>query len=487
MEEKTILRTGIISDIHISKRSREDLKSLEIDIGNYASAIAQLNKLADNKLDMLIMLGDYTYTGNPLHAESFIQSTKVILDGIFGKNNHPKLLFVYGNHDTAWNFNKPISYNCINVKEWEALFKKYSLMPEKAETDGLGSYHINITKNGQEYHYITLNQQGYNPNTFSSVTLDWVDNILSFLPNNKYVFVSAHSPIQKSGVFGTNAEIECKADSLSKGNDNLHHLLSKYPNVIYLSGHTHFSQLLESSIMQKGYTALFASPVLLQTFYSLSNPYVNSLRELPYGMGLYIETNVDGSQNINRVRFDYSKLYAEITVDYDKSHNNTIKNPAFGLNGEPEYISDIYLSDCKVINQENVALFDKPFLLPPPDIDGNYLKKYTASRDIAPEFPQNSFIKVSDATYNAQDKEFSALIEFPKTATPSLHYRIAFLDDGNALLNEVWVLDELYNFTNEDIHSFNKITCEKSPSYIKITPVNEYGSFGKAIICEISA
>ena len=486
MEEKSILRTGIISDIHISRRSREDLKSLEIDIRNYASAIAQLNKLAENKLDVLLMLGDYTYTANPFHAESFIQSTKAILDGIFGENNHPKLLFAYGNHDTAWNFQKPISYNCINVEQWEALLKKYSLFSNAIETDSLGSYHINITKNGQEYHYITLNQQSYNPNTFSNVTLDWVDNILSFLPKDKYVFVSAHAPIQKSGVFGTNSEIECKADSLSMGNDALHQLLSKYSNVIYLSGHTHFSQLLESSIMQKNYTAVFASPALLQTFYSLSNPYVNSLRELPYGMGLYIETNLDRSQNINRVRFDFSKLYAEITVDYDKSHNNTIKNPAFGLKGEPEYISDIYLSDCKVLEQEKVALFDKPFFLPVPDSDGNHLKKYTESRNIIPEFPQNSFIKVSEATYNAQDKEFSALIEFPETVTPSFHYRIAFLDADNTLLNEVWLLDKLYNFTNGNMHLFNKIACDKSPSYIKITPVNEYGSFGKAIICKIA-
>lgn len=100
-EKNIVMKFAVISDAHISYTtfSANDILDRLI---KYASAIGDLKDISGGKLDAVMMCGDYSSIGCKEQAITFAQSTKVIFENIFGKENMPKLLIGMGNHDTCW-------------------------------------------------------------------------------------------------------------------------------------------------------------------------------------------------------------------------------------------------------------------------------------------------------------------------------------------------------------------------------------------------
>lgn len=492
-ESNIVLKTGVISDPHLSY-SNYSLQRITERTQGYANAIAQLNEMAGGELDAVMMLGDYTSTGNKLQGETFAQATKVIFDGVFGEGNWPVLSLAYGNHDTYWKFASP-EYSSMSVSEWESLFKTYALLNDGVDTDGLGSYHYKVVKGEKEFHYITLETQKYNPNEYAAETLEWLDNLLSTISSDEYVYVGSHAPIQKSGVYGTDSELEKNAAWASAGSDGLHEVLAKYPQVIYMSGHTHFSECPDTAIMQNDYTAITVSSLLAQNFYSAKSPYIDGTDSISGGMGLYIEVDGNGNQRISRVDFAGSETVADIVVDAEKSADLSAENPAYGLAGEPEYISSLALSSCSVKTKGTASVYGDVWKLPKPDAEKSQLNYYTKERDEQPAFAESSAVTVSDSLFDEANKTLKATVEFPQTENKTLHYRIAFLDENGGLLKEYWALGNWCPTTagvseSGKTHlnaSSLKYTVQDIPAAaqvfsVRVTPVSEYGSLGNAIV-----
>ena len=100
-EKNIVMKFEVISDAHISYTtfSSDDILDRLV---KYASAIGDLKDISGGKLDAVMMCGDYSSIGCKKQAITFAQSTKVIFENIFGKENMPKLLIGMGNHDTCW-------------------------------------------------------------------------------------------------------------------------------------------------------------------------------------------------------------------------------------------------------------------------------------------------------------------------------------------------------------------------------------------------
>ena len=136
----------------------------------------------------------------------------------------PEQYFLMGNHDMLLNKGDPE----IQIQMWE-------------EATGMPNVYYSFVKQG--YSFIVLGSEGQEAGElatdeawFSEDQLSWLKEELAAaeardpdLP----IFVFCHQPLQDTGP-GTN-------NSLIIQNDELEEILREYPQVVYFSGHTHYS------------------------------------------------------------------------------------------------------------------------------------------------------------------------------------------------------------------------------------------------------
>ena len=142
-ENDILFRVAVISDIHISYgyHSEQDIVN---NLNFYANKVADLYHVSGGKLDAVMICGDYTSNGIYEQARTFVQSTKTIFEGIFGKENFPKVLIGMGNHDTCWR-------QCMSPKEWFKVIADYG-MTEYFESDSdidEGNIHMTVEREGK--------------------------------------------------------------------------------------------------------------------------------------------------------------------------------------------------------------------------------------------------------------------------------------------------------------------------------------------------
>ena len=260
-ENNIVLRMGILSDLHLgyAEHSVNTIKNM---VSNYANSVATLDSMANNQLDAILLCGDYTGGGNTVQATTFASSTKAILDALnVGKADadKTKMYMTYGNHDTEWG-------GCLSYDGWEEILGNYGLLDhvENGPQDS-GSYSGTITKNGKTYYVFSVETATYNnpSNTFRTDVLEWLDNGLNAATTanpNAYVYVISHAPIKESGVYGSDmdfcknsdwatAEAGYNSTTTDSGvtyntSSDIDGVLSKYPQVMYFSGHTHYGNAL---------------------------------------------------------------------------------------------------------------------------------------------------------------------------------------------------------------------------------------------------
>lgn len=481
-ENNIILKAAVISDLHISY-TEYSVNEIVDKLNGYASAIADLYDISGGDLDAIMMCGDYSSIGNAEQARTFAQGTRVIFDEIF-KEKQPKLLIGMGNHDTCWNQKH---YHSMRAKEWYEIFEEYSLTADFSDKSDVenGNIRIDIDKNGRQYTFLYVETDWYAENSFKSETLEWLDKMLYEITTetpNRFVFVGMHAPVSESGIYGTDKELESGADWATSKN-NIDKILSKYHQAVVFSGHTHFSGELETTIMQKNYTAINVPPVMSLGYYtSLNNK---------HGMGMYIEVDSMDNMRIKRVNFTRNRAKCEVLK------SETIDNPSVGTwPGEPDKFTWLELKSCTVIKNEQPSFYKPDWIIDVPDDKGKFLEKYSKIRgDIEPpKFSENATMVLKES------KADGIKISFPVAYSGAkiLFYKIKITDIKDGVEKEFRVLGNWVDInkgvaagnTHKDAKAFEyelpPVVSDKESYVISISAMDEYGNESKPLTVRLS-
>lgn len=230
--EGDTLTVGILSDLQFSPEG-----------GNptYENAYRKaLELLKAQDVDMILNVGDYTDTNTQEAADNVTR----ILNEVYPESERPISLSIMGNHD-YW---LPYFVDC-----WEIPFKG-KMQRRAMEAMGETSPWTHKVVNG--YHFI-----GFSPSTGDmddsayADKLDWAKEQIKIAVKDapdKPVFVIIHAP--PAGTVNSTAGTAW--ESGDEESDLLDELFSQYPQVVSISGHTHFSLLDDRSIWQGEYTAI---------------------------------------------------------------------------------------------------------------------------------------------------------------------------------------------------------------------------------------
>lgn len=222
------LRVGIISDTQLTENYDSYAQNLE----------KALTYLKNRGTDVLIFGGDYSDLGTQKAADRF----KSVYDGVFG-NDKPISVAVMGNHD-YWlgNF-----FDC-----WEIPFK--SKMRKRLE--GIfGDNYINVKViNGYTFFAFSPEDGSMDGKYDIELARKVLDDAVQRTPD-KPIFVVTHQNPSDT-IRGSQAW----------GNSQLNELFKNYPNVLSISGHSHYSMLDETNVMQTiAAKAALSQPSITQT------------------------------------------------------------------------------------------------------------------------------------------------------------------------------------------------------------------------------
>jgi Predicted phosphohydrolases len=240
-------------------------------IGDVHEKISNFNKLAEDfheinpNMDALIMNGDTVDQGLPSQYESVkkaIDKKSSILPKIIIKNIGNHEFFDYGIEE--------------NSPEQVETFKKRYL-------DFAGEEFVYHDKWIKNYHFISLGSESGNTKELGSMKaflsdkqLKWLEEKLSEkYEKGKPIFVFLHQPLSYYGLSGVEQDQQFKD------------ILSKYPEVILFSSHTH-ALLNETGIKTNlPFTTVHTGAVA----YTMLIDGSGNRQDVNYNQGLYVEVN----------------------------------------------------------------------------------------------------------------------------------------------------------------------------------------------------
>ena len=224
------VKFGVITDAHIP-----NMETIEKNLYN---ALFELKK---REVDLLIFAGDICDQNQEWAYEIY----KTIFDSVFGVNR-PQVLAVSGNHDLWSN---------VHVCDKTAVenLMKYN---------GQGDFNTHLEVNG--FHFIGVTSYPYfdGKDTETEGAFEaskrgdyayiegWLEAELekSCSASEKPVFVITHFPPKNTLPGSYRTELD--------GNKTLAEIFKRYPQVISISGHTHFSLYDDRSIHQRDFTSV---------------------------------------------------------------------------------------------------------------------------------------------------------------------------------------------------------------------------------------
>lgn len=323
-------KVGVISDTQLPP-TEEDLKNNDKYVNNLKKA---LTVMKNNDVDMIVFAGDIGDLGTYFAFETYENT----IDEVFGEER-PIVQTVMGNHD-FWNKNAKTAINHLKAFE-------------KVTNESPWTHYV---VNG--YHFI-----GASPNCGSMsagyrLTSRWLDRELekaSKDSDGKPIFVMTH-----------NQPFDTCYGSEDWGDKTLNKVLSKYPNVVNFSGHSHYSILDERSIWQGDYTVMSTQSL---SYTELEQGKENgtippNAEETPMG---YIMDFSDNAVNIHRINFSDGNLGKEEKKDMLWSFSLPYKN-----DGKYSFDSRKALNAAPIISDTTgTADFD----------GGNVILSFTAGTD----------------------------------------------------------------------------------------------------------
>ena len=216
-------RMVVCSDIHITEETNirtQRLRNMLKQMNDYAAS----NPDNYNKIDAICIAGDIGHDGT---VEQWSLAKKVLDEGM---SEETQLVITTGNHDHY-------AFPQTAKQEFEKIFGA-----------DVAQQHIQIGG----YHFITVNFDIEGWDCTENVPI-WLDTELAKATEeagtNEPIFVLQHIGNQDT-LLGTCSHF------LSGTCNKLNAVLSKYPNVVDFSGHTHYLQNDQCAIHQKDFTSI---------------------------------------------------------------------------------------------------------------------------------------------------------------------------------------------------------------------------------------
>ncbi len=300
--DSDIIKVGIISDTQLTA-----------DYDKYAQNLEKaLNYLKNRETDVLIFGGDYSDLGTQKAADRF----KSVYDGVYG-DDKPISVAVMGNHD-YWLAN---FFDC-----WEIPTK--SKMRKRLE--GIfGDKYTNVKViNGYTFFAFSPDDGSMEGKYDIELARSVLDEAVKRDPE-KPIFVITHQNPSDT-IRGSEAW----------GNTQLNELFKEYPNVVSISGHSHYSMLDETNVMQTDYTAI-GTQSLSYTDFDLGYEPVGvtaNIESNPMLLYMTVEGNNvkmerifvnDGSEYNPSQRYTFSFPYDKNTAQYTQARKDSAGNPYF--------------------------------------------------------------------------------------------------------------------------------------------------------------
>ena len=271
-----VVRFVACSDIHLdgdeNQQAAKRFANLFNDMYEYAEGCEYKN------LDAVLVAGDFTGGGAEKEYQIY---TKIINEN---KKDETQVLTILGNHEF-------IDYRDVDASVGYDVYRKY--INKDVDTD--------IVING--YHFIGVSYDD-NGSTFSGKT-KWLNERLKNATAedpDKPVFVYQH-PHPALTVYG----------SVNWGDIDTRAVLSKYPQVVNFSGHSHYAASDPRSVWQGEFTAVGCGS--LSAFMGNLN-YIEGDKDAPGNSGGAWLVEVDANGNVNMRLYDIENRMFFDNIDY---------------------------------------------------------------------------------------------------------------------------------------------------------------------------
>lgn len=445
------LRVGIISDLQLPD-------STDKTTHQYESFEKTLTMLRNKGMDVLIIGGDQTNVGTKKAWSTY----KEIYDNVMNGYDTPIPLYIMGNHD-YW---LPDFFSCFEIPTPATQQKRF--------TKYTGEYpYSHKTING--YHFICWSSSDGSYDK-SYTNEDWIRGELDKAvadSSEKPIFVISHLNPQDT-VYGSD----------DWGNSDIARILKDYPQVISLSGHSHYSLIDERSIWQGEFTTFTTQSldyIELETGkFNGSVPkdaYGNSMADKVPGC-LYMEIE-DSKVTIERLEANTGKAFKESWV---------IEAP-FGSEASLSRYTDARRNSNQapvLENELNAAVSDIT------DIDGNAQKMLSFKAGSDDDFVHSYKLEFCD--------ENKKLLEFEETDYNNniVHYdengdKISSdnkkYDDGTPkkITEVLYFSDYILGLDNmsDTVQLRLPGNIPENAKYVVVTAIDSWGAESNSVTCEL--
>ena len=392
-----VLRFIACSDIHLNGEGDQQaairLANLFKDMYKYAEGSEY------KSIDAIVVAGDFTGGGAEKEYKIF---NKILKEN---KKDETQLLAVLGNHEF-------IDYRDTDASVGYDVYKKF--INEEVDTD--------IVING--YHFIGISYDD-NGKTFSG-KVKWLNERLFKATEedpHKPIFVYQH-PHPFLTVYG----------SANWGDFDLKKVLSKYPQVVNFSGHSHYAASDPRSVWQGEFTAVGCGS--LSAFMGNLN-YIEGDVDAPGNSGGAWLVECDAQGNVSMKLYDIENRMFFKNIDY--------------------YFTDLSNSSKRT-----------------------HSWKQQEARDTAPQFPE-------DATINAyMDENCDTIISFPEANGyyPAESYKITVTKKLKTVY-EKSVISEYVRATDDEV-TVNIGQISNGEYKVKIVAYSPYAKAGQTLIQNIN-
>ena len=381
-----VLRFVVCSDIHLNGEEDQEAAVRFADL--FKDMYAYSENAGYKNLDAVLVAGDFTGGGAEKEYEMF---NKIVAEN---KKDSTQLLAVLGNHEF-------IEYRDVDATVGYDVYKKY--INENVDT------HVVI--NG--YHFIGVSYDDDGKNFTKK--MKWLDETLAQATKenpDKPVFVVNH-PHPFLTVYG----------SVNWGDITLRTVLSKYPQVVDFSGHSHYAASDPRSVWQGAFTAVGCGS--LSAFMGNLN-YIEGDQDAPGKSGGAWLVEVDADGNVSMKLYDAANRMFFGNVDY--------------------YFTNLGKTSKRTYNWHKQK-----------------------SLDTAPEFPENS------AVSHTVSEENEVVISFPeaKGYYDAENYKIKVTDSKYKTVFEKTVISEYVRATDDDV----SVNIGNLPAGTYTVTVNSYSPY----------
>lgn len=263
-ESAVCLRVGVVSDIHVSRLS---VKPETYAYGNSTTFRHALEWFDVQGVDAVVCAGDMSDRGTPEMLKICGRIWREVFPGNRGRDGRPvEPIFIYGNHDSDSRWFDRCS-GLLNGKTEEVCARLKSSSISRNEASAWKRAF------GEDWSPIYLKRvKGY-----SFVCAHWGHErgLGEFLRQQEErgtitagrPFFCVQHPAPRGTIYGTH--------NLDADDGTTSGVLSKYPDAVSISGHSHISCALETSIWQGAFTAIGASSLAYQSRFRNEVPSLN--------------------------------------------------------------------------------------------------------------------------------------------------------------------------------------------------------------------